>query len=71
MTDNVTNRVGYQLLSQPAGQDITVTYEDGTAFTARYCGSSSRRMDESGNPYIHIELSMITDLDATVTEANQ
>lgn len=68
MTDNVTNRVGYQLLSQPAGQDITVTYADGTTFTARYCGSSSRRMDR-GAPYIHIELSMITDLDAPVTEA--
>ena len=68
MTDNVTNRIGYQLLMQPAGQDITVTYADGTTFTARYCGSSSRRMDR-GTPHIHIELSMITDLDATVTEA--
>lgn len=63
---DVKDTISYQVMSQPAGQDVTVKFADGTSFTARYCGSGSRRYDESGVAYLHVELTMLTPIDANV-----
>lgn len=65
----IRRRVSYQAMAQPPGQDITVTFADGTTFTARYCGSGVQRMTDtaSSEPYSYITLHMLTDNDAEIS----
>lgn len=60
------NQISYQVMAQPAAQDVTVTFADGVSFTARYCGSGIERRSDGGEPFSHIQLSMIVPLDATM-----
>lgn len=71
--DQIRTEIGCQILSQPGGQNITVTFADGVSFTASYCGSGMRRRQDgsNGEAYNHIELSMITPLAATINPPQQ
>jgi hypothetical protein len=68
MTDSIRRSVSYQTMAQPQGQNITVTFADGTTFTARYAGSGVKPMREGDTSYSYITLHMITDMDAKVSK---
>jgi hypothetical protein len=61
-------KVSYQAMAQPRGQNITVTFADGTTFTARYAGSGLQSMREGTFPYSCITLHMITEMDAEIID---
>ena len=62
------NRITWHVLSQPLAQDVTITYADGTSYTARYVGSSAKRHDSLDGSYSHITLSFIHELDAEINK---
>ena len=63
---DIRRRIIYQAMGQPPGQDITVTFADGTTFTARYCGSGVQRINDTadGEPCTYITLHMLTAIGA-------
>jgi hypothetical protein len=72
MDDQMHTHIDYQVMRQPVAQDVTVTFADGTSFTARYCGSGiTARTDPWGDRYDHIQLHLIAPLDATITATVQ
>lgn len=71
MSDNIRRSVSYQVMAQPQGQDITVTFADGTTFTARYAGSGHKAMREGTVPYSYITLHMITEMDAEISKPGE
>lgn len=64
--DLTQQQISWHLLTQRQGQDVTITYTDGTTYTARYIGSHTRRIEGPGGPWTHFKLEFITDINATI-----